>query len=119
MRAELDYFAVHPENPKAKLKFEDLIILKFFDAKNEALFSVTNTEGVRSNVLIRKCFGFFEIYENGSHISTFKDEVIINKKEYICHKMIEEDRFELVDHIKMPAEDTIIEEERMCAFYFS
>jgi hypothetical protein len=119
MRAELDYFAVHPENPKAKLKFEDLIVLKFFDAKNEATFAVTNEGGVHTNVVIRKCFGFFEIYENGSHLSTFKDEVIINKKEYICHKMIEEDRFELVDHIKMPAEDTIIEEERKKAINFS
>lgn len=112
MRAELDYFAAHPDNAKAKLKFEDLISLKYFDAKNEAVFSVNSLEGHTTRVVIKKCFGFFEIYENGSHLSTFKDEVIINKKEYICHKMIEEDRFELVDHIKMPAEDTIIEEER-------
>jgi hypothetical protein len=112
MKAELDYFAAHPENPKAKLKFEDLIILKYFDAKNEVVFESSTAKGTYSKVVIRKCFGFFEIYENGQHVSTFKDEVIINKKEYLCHKMIEEDRFELVDHVKMPAEDTIIEEER-------
>lgn len=117
MRVELDYFAAHPDNPKANLRFEDLITLKTFDTKNEVYFEVGQANGSISRVTIRKCYGFFEIYQNGQHLSTFKDEVVINKKEYICHKVIEEDRFELVDHIKMPPEDTIIEEERKFNFY--
>ena len=111
LRRELDYFATHPNNPKAKLTFDDLISIKRFDERDEAVFEESKGD-LHFRITIRKNAGFFEVLQNDSHLSTFRDEVAVHKSAYLCHRLIEEDRFELVDHVKMPAEDTIIEEER-------
>ncbi len=111
LRRELDYFATHPQNPKARLTFEDLITIKRFDEREEAVFEEYKGDAL-FRIVIRRNAGFFEILQNDSHLSTFRDEVVVHKSAYLCHRLIEEDRFELVDHVKMPAEDTIIEEER-------
>lgn len=111
LRRELDYFATRPDNPKARLTFDDLIKICTFDEKEEVVFDTYKGDKY-FRVVIKRQNGFFEIMQNDIHISSFRDDVTIHKKAYLCHRMIEEDRFELVDHVRMPAEDTIIEEER-------
>ena len=85
--------------------------MRVFDFKNEVAFDIQR-EGKLSKLVFRKQLGSYEVVENMILLAIIKDEVLVNRNGYSCHTMIEEDRFELVDKVKLPGEDTIIEEER-------
>lgn len=96
LRAELDYFAQHPQTPKLKLQLEDLVNLLYFDQDGVVVIDKSkNDEPLK--VVIKREEEHFEIYENDVQLCSFLDQVTINRKEYYCSKMMEADRQVLED----------------------
>lgn len=97
---------------KKQLQFEDCIQVLLFDQKGEIFLENKASGASRAKVIVIRHRDHFEVVQNGTQVATFKDEVSVLKRSYLCYKIIEEDRFELVEGIRFPAEDTYIEEER-------
>ena len=117
IKSEIEFFRTQHLTSKRPLKLEDLVTIRTFDQKGECLLEAARGDHL-TKVLIKKNNGFFEIFQNGDHLSTLRDEVTVNKRAYQCYKVLDEDRFELVDQIKMPADETVIEEERRPINYY-
>lgn len=110
-KKETRFLLTNPNNPKELLRFEDFVNILYYDHENSVTIESVRNDMV-TQVRIIKEAGFIEIYEDESLLYSFPDQLVVNRQAYLCHKMIEEDRYELVDYMTLKNDDTIIEEER-------